>query len=507
MSDELHFTNRRIRELWTLLRREAPREIPVYLVGGAVRDLLRGSPVHDLDLVINGEVRRLAHRMANLIDGDFYVLDEGRDTVRVIDRAGDGAPVYLDFCTLRVPDLETDLRERDFTINAIAVDLHDPRHLIDPTGGVADLRAGLLRACTPQSFENDPVRVLRGVRLSLSLGLHIPPETLAWMRAAAPLLPRVSNERQRDEFFRMLAGSQIASTMRLLAAVGIIPVLLPELTGLSGVEQSPPHTLDVWEHTLALLSDLERLWAVLVAPPVADAGANLWMGMALVTLGRFRPALFEHFSAVLNPNRSLRELLFFGALYHDAAKPNTRSVEPGGRVRFLRHEEQGAELVVVRARHLALSQVEIKRLKSIVRQHMRIHLLAGERTAPTRRAIYRFFRDAGPAGVDIALLSLADTLATYGPSLTQPVWQAELETARILLEAWFEQPAQAVSPVRLLTGADLMAEFGLAPGPAVGRLLDALREVQAAGEITTRAEAVAYLRDNLTAILGTPASQ
>ena len=217
--------------------------------------------------------------------------------------------------------------------------------------------------------------------------------------------------------------------------------------------------------------------------------------MALATLGRFRPALFEHFSAVLNPNRSLRELLFFGALYHDAAKPNTRSVDPGGRVRFLRHEEQGAELVVARARHLALSQVEIKRLKSIVRQHMRIHLLAGERTAPTRRAIYRYFRDAGPAGVDIALLSLADTLATYGPSLTQPVWQAELETARILLEAWFEQPAQAVSPVRLLSGADLMAEFGLAPGPAVGRLLDALREVQAAGEITTRAEAVAYLRD------------
>ena len=241
MSDELHFTNRRIRELWTLLRREAPREIPVYLVGGAVRDLLRGSPVHDLDLVINGEVRRLARRMANLIGGDFYVLDEGRDTVRVIDRAGDGAPVYLDFCTLRVPDLETDLRERDFTINAIAVDLHDPRHLIDPTGGAADLRAGLLRACTPQSFENDPVRVMRGVRLSLSLRLHIPPETLAWMRAAAPLLPRVSDERQRDEFFRMLAGSQIASTMRLLEAVGLIPVLLPELTGLSGVEQSPPY--------------------------------------------------------------------------------------------------------------------------------------------------------------------------------------------------------------------------------------------------------------------------
>ena len=173
-------------------------------------------------------------------------------------------------------------------------------------------------------------------------------------------------------------------------------------------------------------------------------------------------------------------------------------------MRFLRHEEQGAELVGRRARRLALSQVEVQRVQSIVRQHMRIHLLSGEPTAPTRRAIYRYFRDAGAAGVDIALLSLADTLATYGPSLTQPVWQAELDTARILLEAWFEQPAQAVRPVRLLTGSELIAEFGLRPGPAIGRLLDALRELQAAGEITTRAEALAYLRENLAAILGDP---
>jgi poly(A) polymerase len=507
MPDELLFTSQRLNELWALLQRETPRDTPTYLVGGAVRDLLRGRPVHDLDLVLIGEVRPLARRLANLIDGDFYVLDEERDTVRVIDRAGDGAPVYLDFCTLRAPDLETDLHGRDFTINAVAIDLHAQGRLIDPTGGAADLRAGLLRACTPQSLENDPVRVLRGVRLALSQGYHISSETLGWMRAAAPLLPRVSDERQRDELFRMLEGSQVASTMRLLDAVGVLPVLLPELVGLPGVGQSAPHTLDVWEHTLALLSELERLWGVLIDPPAADGGANLWLGMALAILGRFRPALFKHFAEVLNPNRSLRGLLFFAALYHDAAKPLTRTVEPGGRVRFLRHEEQGAELLAVRGQRLALSQVEVQRLKTIVRQHMRIHLLAGELNPPTRRAIYRYFRDAGPAGVDIALLSLADTLATYGSSLTQPVWQAELDTARILLEAWFEQPDQAVRPVRLLSGAELIAEFGLAEGPAIGRLLENLREVQAAGEITTRAEALAYLRSNLSAILGDLASR
>lgn len=499
--EELHFTSQRINELWAILQRETSPDQPVYLVGGAVRDLLRGRAVHDLDLVLSGEARSLARRVAKSIRGDFYMLDEKRDTVRVIDRAIEGEPVYLDFCTLRAPDLETDLRARDFTVNAIAVDLHHPEHLIDPTGGAVDLRAGLLRACSSQSFENDPVRVLRGVRLALSLGFRITPETQSWMRAAAPLLPRVSHERQRDELFRMLESSQVAAALRLLDAVGVLYVLLPELAELPGTGQSPPHTLNVWEHTLALISNLERLWSVLVDPPAEDVGANLWMGMALGHLGRFRPALFEHFAAALNPNRSLRGLLFLGALYHDAAKPRTRSVEPGGRVRFLRHEEQGAELAAARAHLLALSQAEIQRLKSVVRHHMRLHLLSGEANPPTRRAIYRFFRDAGPAGVDIALLSLADTLATYGFSLTQDVWQAELETARILLEAWFEQPARSVSPERLVSGAELIAEFHLEPGPAVGRLLDAVREAQAAGEVTTLAEALAYLRENMDPIL------
>ena len=157
-----------------MLRRETPPEIPA-LSGG--RSGARPAACTPGARPGPGDGRRgspLARRMANLIDGDFYLLDEERDTVRVIDHAGEEGPVYLDFCTLRAPDLETDLRERDFTINAIAVDLHVPRRLIDPTGGVADLRAGLLRACTPQSFANDPVRVLRGVRLAFSLGFKIP---------------------------------------------------------------------------------------------------------------------------------------------------------------------------------------------------------------------------------------------------------------------------------------------------------------------------------------------
>jgi poly(A) polymerase len=490
----MYIAGSRFKELLDVIRREAAANSPVYLVGGAVRDILRNRPVHDLDLVLTERVRPLARRVANRLGGDFYMLDEERDTARVIDHSPEAGTIFLDFCSLRAPDLESDLRDRDFTVNAIAIELRHPDRLIDPTGGAQDLRAGLLRACSPQSLEHDPVRVLRGVRLSLSLNFDIQPETQAWMRQAAPLLTRISAERQRDELFRMLEGGQVTSAIHLLDTLGVLDLLLPELAALKGVTQSPPHTLDVWEHTLALLSALDAIWAALVGElPVESAPAPL-VASALSRLGRYHSALADHFSAALNPNRSLRSLLFLAALYHDIAKPLTRSVEPGGRIRFLRHEDLGAATLVERARGLALSQVEIQRLESIVGQHMRIHLLANTGERPSNRAVYRFFRDAGPAGIDVILLSLADVLATYGDSLPLAVWEAELEIARALCEAWFERPTDSVRPPRLLTGDDLMAALSLPPGPTVGRLLADIQEAQAAGEITTREQAIAFAK-------------
>ncbi|NPA93059.1 MAG: polynucleotide adenylyltransferase, partial [Chloroflexi bacterium] len=111
-----------------------------------------------------------------------------------------------------------------------------------------------------------------------------------------------------------------------------------------------------------------------------------------------------------------------------------------------------------------------------------------------RRAVYRFFRDTGEAGVDICLLSLADVLATYGHTLPHDFWQAHLETIRTLLEGWWEQRESVVTPPPLLSGHDVMQQLGLDPGPTVGALLEALREAQAAGEIHTPEEALAFAR-------------
>jgi tRNA nucleotidyltransferase/poly(A) polymerase len=488
------------------LREFSTPQRPIYLVGGAVRDWLLDRPVHDLDFVLPGETRRLAQEIARRFDGALYVLDEERQTTRVVldqEKLPGGHPgerLLLDFAAYRASDLQGDLLDRDFTINAMAFDVAAPDRLIDLCGGLADLRDKRIRVCSPGSFEHDPVRILRAVRQALGFGFRIEPETLRLMRSATGLLPRVSAERLRDELFKMLDGPQVALSIRILDQVGALSYLLPELAGLKGVEQSAPHIDDVWEHTLSVVHHAEQLLAPLVGKYRQETVADLSVGSAVLWLGRFRDHFFNHFQQAIVPDRSLRSLLFLSALYHDIEKPASREVMPGGKIRFLGHPEKGASTVAERGRQLALSTHEIARLETIVRHHMRVHfmanaLLAGKETMPSRRVIYRFFGDTNDSGVDVCLLSLADVRGTYGVTLPQEIWQAELETCRSLLEAYWEKTEEVVSPPRLLSGNDLIQLYGMEPGKEIGRILGAIREAQAAGEIGSREEALTFTRN------------
>ncbi len=474
--------------------RQAAGSLGVYLVGGVVRDLLMQRPCHDMDFAIAGDPRRLARWVADEIRGDYFVLDDERNTVRAIHHTSSGSRVFLDFSSLRGTNIEDDLRARDFTINAMALDVQQPAELIDPLNGLKDLRAKTLRACTMNAFQDDPVRVLRGIRQALAFQFHFDPDTLAAIKAAAPLLNRTSPERQRDELFNILDGCQVGSAVRLLDQVGALKQVLPEIPLLKGEIQPPPHVYDVWEHTLALLQDLEIVYSTLVEDYNEEYTSNLMMGLATLHLGRFRHLLAQHFNNLLNPGRSLRSLLFLAALYHDVAKPAVRQAAPNGHIHYIGHEDAGAEIAVQRAQALALSQVEVRRIETIVHEHMRIHHLAKSGLAPSRRTIFRYFRSTGPAGVELCLFSLADTLATHGPNITQETWLAELTVCRTLLEGWWERRDEVIAPVRLLTGDEVMKELNLPPGPQVGKLLAAIQEGQASGEIHDRKQAIDFAR-------------
>jgi putative nucleotidyltransferase with HDIG domain len=471
-----------------------PSDMPVYLVGGAVRDAMLGKDVHDLDFLLPGEVIKHARLVAKALGAAFFPLDEERDAARLILTGDKGQRQTLDFASYRGLDLESDLRERDFTINAMAVDLRSERALFDPLAGASDLRAKLIRACSPHSLADDPVRILRAIRLAAALNFHILPDTRSLMRRSTSGLSRISPERLRDELFRIFSGPQPSTSMRALDMLGALPYILPELIELKGVEQSPPHIHEVWEHTLGVLRQLENVFMALHTEYDQEVAANMTMGALVMRLGRYRGKLETHFQASLNPERTPRGLLFFAALYHDIAKPHTRQVEEGGRIRFFRHDQVGEELVAQRAQKLRLSNAETARVKRIVRHHLRPILLAQSQSSVTRRAIYRFFRDTGPAGVEVCLLSLADVLATYGPGISTEGWVKHLDVVRSLLEAWWENPQESVSPPELVDGHELLDYLQIEPGPLVGKLLDAIRENQAMGAIQTKEQALSLAK-------------
>ncbi len=472
----------------------------IYLVGGAVRDILLKRASQDLDFAVPSKGISLARRVANALDADFMVLDDVRDTGRVIVNESDGVRIFLDFATYRGRNLEEDLRARDFTMNAIAFNLQD-QTLIDPLNGASDLRNRLIRVCSPTSMKDDPVRILRAVRQAAALGCRIQPETRQAMKDAAHLLPAISAERLRDELFKILGGPKPDASLRALEMLGIFPYLLPELPRLKGVTQTAPHIYDVWEHTLKVLSYLEGILAALAPDYSADKTNDLFTGLLTLRIGRFREQFAAHFAKSLNTDRSVRAALFFAALYHDVEKPSTKSVGEDGRIHFFDHEIKGAKTASIRAEAFNLSNDEIGRIHSIILHHMRFHFFSGrmegQEREPSRRAIYRFFRDAGEAGVDLVLLGLADLRGTYGATLPQATWTAALDVARILLENYWEKREETVAPPRLVDGNDLMRALSLKPGRTIGQLLENIREGQATGKIATREDALEFAKVQL----------
>jgi tRNA nucleotidyltransferase/poly(A) polymerase len=484
-----------------------PTDVPIYLVGGAIRDALLNRPNYDLDFVTPGDAMKIARNLANDLGAAFFPLDTERNIARMVLRPTELLDIHnnisirVDFSTFQGIDLINDLQGRDFTMNAMAVEIHDLDKLIDPLGGAADLISKQLQACSERAFITDPIRILRAVRFSVDLALRITSETLQLINQAVDLLPDVSAERLRDELFRILTQSNASVSLRILDRLNVLQHVLPEVCVLKSIQQSPPHVLDVWEHTLDLLSRLDNLLEVLSPAYNPETAGNLMLGLLALRLGRFREYLKEHFENTLNPDRPHRGLLFLAGVYHDVGKLNTKSIDETGKIRFLEHEHIGSKVAEMRGSELKLSNLEIDRMVKIINHHMRPSLLSHGNELPSKKAIYRFFRDAGSAGVDICILSLADILATYGPTLPQERWSKHLEIVRILLSAWWEDKDEIVFPQPLINGDRLMKELDIPPGPTIGFLLETIREAQVGGEIKTVDEAIelasSIIRENL----------
>lgn len=492
-------------------------DTPAYLVGGAVRDWLLGTQYgawDDLDFAVPGDGLSIARRVADALGAAFYPLDAQRGVGRIVLSVDQGPARVVDIARFQGSDLEADLAGRDFTLNAMAMDMTQaPPSLTDPYGGRADLKARRLRAVSDHALREDPVRGLRAVRLAIQLGFEIEPRTRKLIQAAAPAMAVVSAERVRDELVKILSLPAVADSFRVLDMLGLLVEILPEVAVLKGLTQTSPHCWDAYEHTLQTIDALETLLPISEASPHPDVP--------------FPDQVVDHLASMVAAGHNRRLLLNLAASLHDVGKPHTATTEAGGRIRFIDHERVGADIAATVMHRLRFSGDEVRLVETIVRHHLRPLQLSWQGvpsqsslpgSSPTcveqggvgrtdrstgqgRRAIHRFFRATDDAGVDVVLLSLADYRATsdYNADGDQCSERASgyrdlRKTTTVLLDAYFNHQQTVVTPKLLLTGRDLIQQFGLKPGPEIGRLLTALREAQAAGQVISRQEAEAWMK-------------
>ncbi|NIV35042.1 MAG: HD domain-containing protein [Anaerolineae bacterium] len=297
--------------------------------------------------------------------------------------------------------------------------------MIDLHGGLNDLDAGVIRAVSDDAIRSDPLRALRAVRQAAQLGFTLASETEALIRRDGVALANVSAERICDELSKLLACASSAPYLFELDRLGLLVTILPELEPLRDLRQSPPHQHAVLQHSLETVAALEFLLGELGYTAASREGTGnepLGAGPELGSLLDYAGKIGEHLDAVVSDTRRRVVVLKMAALLHDVGKAGARSVDGDERIRFLGHEQAGSRVAGLSLQRLRFSSAEARLVETIVRCHMRPLTLASQDRVSTR-ALYRFFRDAGDAGVDVLLLSLADHLATYAVPSGGSGWQ------------------------------------------------------------------------------------
>jgi len=452
------------------------QKVKMFLVGGALRDYALGRPCVDFDFATDKNAIKIAKDFAKKIKGAFVLLDEEHHCARVA-RKEKGRLFTYDFADFRAKTLKGDLAHRDFTINAISIDICDlinmkviDKHLIDPLGGLKDLKAKKIKMASAKAFVDDPLRLVRGFSLEAILGFKTEAKTLARIKKDKEFLHQVARERVREELFKVLSSPNAFVTLKKMDKLGLLEIVIPQITVMFHMRQAGGyHHLSLWAHSLETLNQLEKIFEEF---QTSDA----------LSVYLSEPLAFGH---------SRQSVMKLAALLHDIGKPETYRREKG-KVSFHGHEHAGRRIVRDIAKFLKLSTQEKIALEMLTLHHLRPGYLSNFKK-PTPRAIFRYFRDSKDEAISVLLLSLADQRSTRGPMTTAQDIKHHEEIIRELIDGYYNKKEEKKT-VRLLTGDDLIKKLKLKPSPLFKKILAKAEEDQALGKITTKKEALALAR-------------
>lgn len=443
----------------------------LFLVGGFLRDIIleRVKENADFDFAARGKAISFGRKLSNYLKCAFVILDKEHGSCRLVKKE-EKAVYTLDFTDFRGKSIEEDLYHRDFTINTLALELgkfldrkSSFAEIMDFYRGKRDIKERVIKAVNENSFIEDPLRILRAFSFSAALGFSIEEKTLRLAKQSREKLISVSGERLRDELFKVFSTQESYRYLLSLDEIKVLDIIFPEIKKMRRIGQGPYHHLDVWQHTLESIRQLEGVFSELKNRQILD-----------------------YLNEVISSERTRRSLLKFGALLHDVGKPATLR-RKDGRTTFHGHERVGLKIAQDIARRIKLSNDEIFSLHKMVLWHLRPGYLADSKN-PTARAKFRYFRDAGREALSILLLSLADQRSTKGPLTTSKARKAHERVVSNLISEYLEKSKQKKEE-RILNGHEIMKKFDLQPSPLVGKILKEIEELQAIGKVKNKEEA------------------
>jgi poly(A) polymerase len=458
---------------------------PCYIAGGTIRDWLLGLESRDLDITVAHDSFDWAGELAQELGGTFVPMDVEEDVARVVWRE-----VCIDFSSFRegAKTIEEDLLKRDFTVNNMAVpfpakipdswDSIEEPEIIDPAEGQKDLQDKIIRSTSPAVFVSDPLRLLRAFRFMAKFGFAIEPSTQKQIREYIHLLYLAAEERIAAELDAIMAVPESIKTLEAMHESGVLEELLPEMYRGVGVKQPSSHHLDVFEHGIAALRQME----IVQKDP-----------------GKYFPGYGELFSTYLQGRRT-RILLKWTALFHDLGKPETHEIreDRNGRITFYNHDKEGARIFAIIADRFKWGREDRDFVSLLISVHMwPFHLNnARRKTGLTPKAYLRLIKAVGEEFPGLFIVAMADSLAGCGTG-KPPGMEEDMATLFSEVETAYRQTIQPALEKRLLTGNDLIAVFGLEPGPEFKEIFDSLENAQVEGEVQDKEQALDWVKNYL----------
>ncbi len=443
------------------------KDVDAYIVGGFVRDVLMDKKSPDRDLIIcNCDVEKFSRELSEKLNAHFIELDPINKIYRIV------LENKIDYIDITMPienDFEKDIKRRDLTINAIAYNIKTGE-FIDLVGGLDDIKKKKIKGICDKNFEDDPLRLLRIFRFYSKTGFEIDESLIELSKKLYKQINVSAKERITVELLKMFEGKYCDLALLKLDECGLLEEIFPIYKEVKTIPPNSHHHLDLIHH---LIESVRQVQMIYESSP---------------------EEIKTHLETI--KYASVQELAFLklATFLHDIGKPSCWTIEEDtGRHRFIKHDEIGSKLVVPILKDLKFSKKQIQYVQTLIKYHIYPSSLVSAEDV-TDKAFMKFYRKMEGFVIDVIILAMADRLSARGEKITEEIVNKNINGLTKLLNDYLALRKDIKPLEKLIDGKDIMELLKIKQGPKLGEIINALKEAQISGNVTTREEAIDFVK-------------